>query len=400
MRVGIFLKLIKPEAGGGFTYQDEIIKALALSEHRNHEFVLLCQGTGVIPVQGSSSIEIVRLGSNLIRRLLTEFGVTHVGQDFQFIFNTKIKMISPRVLKKYRIDAVWFPSGSLFGQLDIPYVATVWDLQHRLQPWFPELSANGEWFLRERHNEVFLKQAAYIITGNSAGKDEIERFYGISPGRIRLLPHPTPQFTLDITSQLSSDISKRFTLPSQYFFYPAQFWPHKNHQLLLKAIHWLRESTGIHISLALTGSDKANKPYIKNMVQKYLLKDQIFFLDFVSREDLVYLYQNAFAVVVPSFFGPENFPPLEAFALGCPVLAARVAGAEEQYEGAALLFDPCDFKELANLIKSLLENSRLRVDLIQKGRARAKKWTSKDYVQSILTLFEEFDIIRDCWPRQ
>jgi glycosyltransferase involved in cell wall biosynthesis len=39
----------------------------------------------------------------------------------------------------------------------------------------------------------------------------------------------------------------------------------------------------------------------------------------------------------PSFFGAENLPPLEAFALGCPVIAADMPGAREQLGDAAIL---------------------------------------------------------------
>ncbi|MFA6455570.1 MAG: glycosyltransferase family 1 protein [Bacteroidota bacterium] len=399
MRIGIYLKLITPQAGGGFTYQDELMRALTVLKNHHHHFVLLCQGDGVVPIEESPNVRIVKLGSNLFRRILTVFGVTHLGQDLQTVFNKKFSLVSPRILKNEHIDIVWYPAGALFGSLTVPYIATVWDSQHRLQPWFPELSTGGEWFFRERHYEVWLKQAAYVIAGNNAGKEEAERFYGIPSANIRLLAHPTPQFALEVKEQVKSDIKERFSISDPFIFYPAQFWPHKNQQLLIKAVHHLKEKYKISISVALPGSDKGNKGHIREMAERYGVSDQVHFLNFVSREELIFLYQNAFALVIPSFFGPENFPPLEAFALGCPVVAANVAGAKEQYGDAALFFDPKNHQELADHLKRMLTDTRIHKDLIKRGKKRSKEWTNKDYVEKMISLFNEFESIRDCWPR-
>lgn len=398
MRVGIYLKLIAPEAGGGFTYQDDLMKALSATDLHGHTFVLLCQGNGVVPVKESASINVVKLGSNLLRRALTVFGVTHFGQDLQMIFNNKFSLVSPKILKREKIDIVWFPAGALFGMIDAPYIATLWDSQHRLQPWFPELSTGGEWLFRERHYALSLQQAAYVVAGNNAGKNEAETFYGIPSSRIRLLAHPTPQFALEVQTPVESTIRTRFKIQDPYIFYPAQFWPHKNQQLLVKAIAYLKKNDGIHLSVALPGSDKGNKHHIIHMAETYGVSRQVHFLNFVSRDDLVHLYQNAFALVVPSFFGPENFPPMEAFALGCPVIAANVDGAKEQYGDAALLFDPKDHIALAEIIKSLMKKKKLRSELIQKGKRRAQLWTNKSYIQTMISILDEFAAIRDCWP--
>ena len=68
------------------------------------------------------------------------------------------------------------------------------------------------------------------------------------------------------------------------------------------------------------------------------------------------MYKNAFALVYASFLGPNNIPPLEACALGCPVVAANIPGAFEQMGDAAAFFDPKDEYDLAEKIKMLLES--------------------------------------------
>ena len=133
------------------------------------------------------------------------------------------------------------------------------------------------------------------------------------------------------------------------------------------------------------------------MAEELGLKKNVFFLGFVSIDELVALYQNAFALVFASFFGPDNIPPLEAFALGCPVISAKFAGAEDQLKGAALLFDPKSEHELAATIKKLYDNPVLKSTIINKGKQKAAHWTSLDYVNKISDIFDEFEPIRRCW---
>ena len=128
-------------------------------------------------------------------------------------------------------------------------------------------------------------------------------------------------------------------------------------------------------------------------------RDQVHFLGFVSRQDVISLYHNAFAMIYPSFFGPDNIPPIEAFGLGCPVIAADVPGADEQLGDAALRFDPRDENAFALSIKRLYEEPDLRTVLIEKGKRRAREWTAKHYVDKALTHIDALAPIRRCWSK-
>jgi len=281
---------------------------------------------------------------------------------------------------------------------DIPYITIVWDLQHRLQPWFPEVSEKGEWYKREVNFIQILQRASYIIAGTQAGQDEISCFYGIPKKRIRIIPHPTPDFVLNsIQNKESENIFNKFGIKKKYLLYPAQFWPHKNHANILLALEQVKEKYKIPLSVVFVGSDKGNFSYIQKMATSLQLYDDVHFLGFVSREDLVDLYQTAFALLYPTFFGPENLPPLEAFALGCPVIASKVSGAEEQLGDAALLVDPKSPEQIADAIYKLYNSPDIRKTLIEHGLKQAQKWTGHDFVRSIFSILDEFEAIRRCW---
>nr|WP_310486449.1 glycosyltransferase family 1 protein [Chamaesiphon sp. VAR_69_metabat_338] len=280
--------------------------------------------------------------------------------------------------------------------MEYPYITTVWDLQHKLQSYFPEVSASGEWDKREKFYAKMLSRAAFIITGTETGKAEIQRFYQVPAERIRVIPFFTPQLALTDPPD-DRDISIAYNLPDRYLFYPAQFWPHKNHVNLLLAIKCLKEKYNLALPLVLVGSDKGNESYVKSIVQELDLSAQVSFLGFVPQADMAPLYRNAFALIFLSFFGPDNLPPLEAMALGCPVIAANVSGAAEQLGDAAVLVDPKHPEEIAAAINTLFTDSILRQNLIDSGLKRANQWTTKDYVREIFTLLDDFEAIGRCW---
>ena len=59
---------------------------------------------------------------------------------------------------------------------------------------------------------------------------------------------------------------------------------------------------------------------IKDMTKKFNLENQVRFVGFVSSEEINFLYSQALALVMPTYFGPTNMRPLEAFKLQVPVL--------------------------------------------------------------------------------
>ncbi len=189
----------------------------------------------------------------------------------------------------------------------------------------------------------------------------------------------------------------KYRIPEGYLFYPAQFWPHKNHVGLLLAVNLLRERYGLILPVVFVGYDKGNLRYVRRVVDELDLSTQVHFLGFVSQEDLVGLYRNAFALTYLTFFGPDNLPPLEAFALGCPVIASNVSGAQEQLGDAALLVDPRDEEQIALAVKSLHDDPALRQTLVQRGLQRAAKWTGEDFVRSVFSILDEFKPVLRCW---
>jgi glycosyltransferase involved in cell wall biosynthesis len=400
MHVGVYLGGFDPQSGGGYTFQVDVLRHLLVEAGcSSHRFTLLCDTkaiesfaramvgvdkVSIVQVRGAGAIEkVIRLlkrSSTLVRRLHLAPGPIE------------------RTAVECGAEIVWFVGGGAPEVMDLPYIGTVWDLQHRLQPWFPEVSAKGQWDIRESVLPRFLQRAAYVIVGTRAGYNETQLFYGVPGERIRLLPHPTPTVSqVSVSPEKVEATLRKYDLKRGYLLYPAQFWPHKNHVNLILGLAALRDRHGLTPRLVLVGSDKGNRAHIESVVRTSGLGDQVRFLGFVPVEDLVVLYRNALALAYLTLTGPENLPPLEAFALDCPVIASDVSGTEEQLADAALLVNPLDVTAIADSFKALHDDPDLRARLIMRGAQRAKAWTGREFVRGVLRIVEEFALIRRNW---
>ena len=82
-------------------------------------------------------------------------------------------------IRVQQIDIVWFLEPAR-ARVSVPYITTVWDLAHRSQPYFPEVSITGwDWEGREQAYRSVLPRASFILTGTCAGKSEIVHYYGV-----------------------------------------------------------------------------------------------------------------------------------------------------------------------------------------------------------------------------
>jgi glycosyltransferase involved in cell wall biosynthesis len=406
MRVGIYLNDFSPQEGGAHTFEAEILQSLLQSaSNSRHTFILFShQSEKPKDLQESEAIQWAYLkrparlqraqtkSLYLLNQLTNKIPGVHLKEREK----TALDLLWRQTIAQYKIDMIW--SFGPYAVSDvIPHIITIWDLQHRLQPYFPEVSNGGQWQARESGYLKLAQKASYIFVGTNAGKSEVERFYQVPSARVKVIPFPTPGFVAKASPEKDTTIFEKYKLPSQYLFYPAQFWPHKNHANLLLAIQYLKEHCNLTVPVVFVGSNKGNQAYVQRLSSELGLVEQVKFLGFIPQQDLVSLYQNALALAFVSLFGPDNLPPLEAFALGCPVIAAKVSGAEEQLQDAVILVDPTDPAHIAAAIQQLWLDPTLRQDLIERGLARSRSWTGQNYVDRAYAILDDFQAMRRCW---
>lgn len=398
MRIGIFLSNPHPQVGGGHIFENDIVKNFLkkASKITEHEFYIIHRNKNFDTnnIEYSEKFKFLYAPNNNFFDKISENLKRH------FIaspFFSKFKGPIERLAKKNKLDMVWFVSGYYYESMDIPYIATVFDLQHRTQPWFPEINYSGEWATRELNYRYFLSRASHIIIGTDIGREELQLFYQIPKFRIHKLPHPTPSYILDDDNKNKLFVKKKYNLPDKFIFYPAQFWPHKNHINLLFALKIIEKKYNLKLNLVLTGSDKGNMEHVKNIIEEQDLSEQIKILGFVPKNEMAALYKCSLMLTFVSYCGPENLPPLEAFSSECPVIASHIQGSEEQFGNSVLFCNPNNPEDIAAKIYELYNNENLKKDLIKKGIERANAWQATNFTDGVLKIINDFSGIRRNW---
>lgn len=290
-----------------------------------------------------------------------------------------------------KIDLIYFLSPTRIAAdiNKLNYIYTLWDISHRDDLEFPEVREKNIFEFRDELCKKVLPKAYAIIVDSEYGKINIANKYSIDKKRLHVIPYePAHKIKTSKTRRVND---KSFKLnKNSYIYYPAQFWAHKNHTYIIDGIISLKKNYGYKLNIIFSGSDQGNLDYIRNYVFERDLEDRVSFLGFVSNEKMIQLYQNSLALVMPSYFGPTNIPPLEAFKLGVPVLYSDIDGLREQVGNAALLIDLNDENSLAKQLFKLISEPNLRNQLIKAGNKRLKEINSLDRINVMKKLLIEF----------
>lgn len=389
MNIALYFGTADPKSGGAYTLLETIKKEI-LGSYCEHEITIVFSCEDYPIVEDDNNVKYFNLHK---KEKKENFFEKIQRKIFQKSANFEVKNLLNDFLIKNGFDLLWI-IGPYLVDVNIPYVFTVWDLGHRSRPCFPELRIDGwTWEEREATYKKMLFKAVYVITGNTTGKQEILENYPMDPNKIKIIPFPIPSFCF----QKENEDKLSFFTKKPFVFYPAQFWAHKNHIAVVESIKYLRDKMGVIINCYFVGSDKGNMEYINQAIIKYELSNQIEILGFVDELTLRFLYRNALAMIFLSLLGPNNLPPMEAVAMGCPVIISNIKGHVEQMQGASLEVDPFNPVEIGQAIESLATSTSLRNDLISKGYVLAQKFQDFSYFSKICEIVNEYSLYQKTW---
>jgi glycosyltransferase involved in cell wall biosynthesis len=300
-----------------------------------------------------------------------------------------------KLIDKEKLDLMIFSSPTNVALcVKISFIFSVQDLQHRINPQFPEVSSKGIWESREYSYRQLCKKAKLIFVDSVIGKEDVIKYYAVNPIKVEVLSYLPPSY-------LRSDISYNFAkkqitklgIIGKYIYYPAKFWPHKNHINLIKALNIINKNKKDKISLILTGANiSENSTYDATMsyASNNNLGKYIRYFGIVDATVQSSIYKCAEALVMPTFFGPTNIPILEAWKMRTPVIYSNIRGCREQLGDAGLLIDPSDPSDIAAKITRLIKSKILRENLIKKGTTRLNLWTGKEFNKKVNKVIGNF----------
>lgn len=377
------------ESGGGF--QTQLSTILTLSKNNKYKITAFTFSNKSKELLIKYGLNVVCIKTSVIDKLLKIFSLQIWFQFFRFKWKTTFE----KSLDNNAIDLVYFlsPSSLALYLVNHNYIYTVWDLCHRDMPEFPEVNYYREFELRENLYTSVSKKAVAILTDSELGKENLIKRYGVDSKRIFNV-----SFTPSINAKESSfiNIKEKYNIKSNYIYYPAQFWAHKNHVYIIDAIAKLKEDK-ILLAVVFSGSDKGNLEYVLDYAKKLNVEDLVHYIGFAPNDEIYYLYKQSLALVMPSYFGPTNIPPLEAFAIGTPVIYSDLDGLRDQVGNAALLCDLTRSEHLVEHLELLMNNLEKRNEFIELGYQRLQELQRIPIDKILIKIFDDYAIKLKCW---
>jgi glycosyltransferase involved in cell wall biosynthesis len=196
----------------------------------------------------------------------------------------------------------------------------------------------------------------HIFVDSEQTAEKISKIYGVSLSRISALGL-LARATLPGDGTLLPESIRRHA----YFVYPAKFWPHKNHLFLLRVFAKLH-SRYPDVRLVLTGSDAGNEASaIVAEARRLGVEEEVLILGYLQISVLDAVVANALALVMPTYLGPTNLPPILALQMGTPAICSDIHAFEEAIQSRLVLVSLEDEDKWVAAMEAELV-SRRRVD--------------------------------------
>jgi len=282
-----------------------------------------------------------------------------------------------KALKKYKIDLFFSPDGYLSLKTKVKQLAVIHDLNFEHYP--QDLPKSTRQYYK-KYFPLFAKKASHIITVSEYSKQDIVKQYGIDEQKITVAHNGgSEKFKpLPILKQL--EVKKQYSSGVDYFVYVGALHARKNTERLFQAFNEFKKSTksdpiAIGLKLIIIGEKLFKSEKDTSDFESLQYKKDIIFTGHLPIDNVVEIVASAKALLLVSYFEGFGIPLVEAMRCGTPIITSNITSLPEVAEDCGLLVDPFNVNDIAQAMKTLMDDKKLQNTLSQKGLERAKHFS-------------------------
>ncbi len=279
-----------------------------------------------------------------------------------------------RYCNKHAASALFMVPKYSVGKANFKRIGWIPDFQHKH---LPQYFSPKEIAFRNCVNEVRVRNADIVMLSSITALDDFSDSFPQYANKGRANPFPSLYVFKPLSDKVMNSPSK-YHLPEKFILVANQFWSHKNHLVVIKAISLLAKK-GIKINAVFTGlpadyRDKANSAVsgILQNIAKEKLNNIIVPLGMVPRCDLTDLMRHACMVLQPSRFEGWSTIVQDTLTLGRPLMCSDIPVHREQAPDALAFFKCDDVQGLADVLADVWNELTPGPDTVSEERAFAQ----------------------------
>lgn len=372
MKIGIDARFYRKETAGIGRYTRGLLSNLAKLDKKNDYYIFLTP-------EDMKEYDIKADNFHPI-----SIDITH----YTLLEQTKFLSI----LNSHNFDLVHFLNFNHPILYNKPFITTVHDLTMLLFP----VGRSQKSLLRKIAFKKVLthacQKAKKVIAISEATKNDIIKYLGGKKDNIDVIYEAYDDIYNDSLSIKEIDkVKQKYNIDKPYLLFVSQWRPHKGLPELIKSFEFLKQKYNIKEKLVITGNPNNDFPQIIDSIKKSKFSSDIVTPGFVDEKDLPILYKGTKAFIFPSFYEGFGLGPLEAMACGAPVISSKLSAMPEILGSAPLYFDPSNLFEMSEQIYKVINDEKLRKQMIDKGFIQAKKYSWIKMTKETLKLYNSID---------
>lgn len=247
-------------------------------------------------------------------------------------FLKKLNLINPfsKFLKRNKFDLIIFLGPSFYINCcnEINFIVNLYDLNFKFNNYFPEYKNENIFNDTKSLVTKSVDRAYKILVDSDRTKNELNNLFNCPYEKITVYPFSSHLPSLWENYKHKFDIKNllanlKIKKDEKFFFYPAQFWAHKNHRYIIDAAIELKTKYNSNFKIIFSGSEKGNYKFINYLITKNNLKENFIIFDYLTSDEVLALYFKCKALIMPTYVARSTLPLYEAFYFKIPVIYSK-----------------------------------------------------------------------------